>query len=282
MEGLDDDVFTPYNMTPGHGNITGICLVFNNVHFSDPRFRRRSGSILDYHRIEKVFRCFGFQVEEKQDCTSVMMTDCLRRTAQSYSSHYCAFVCFFLSHGKEEKICDRDGRLVPLSELLSAFIDHCPQMMHKPQLFFVQICRDSEDETSTSGSPGSQSDAQKFAGIPIFPKALHILLGFATTSGREAYSCDSRGSPYIESLTRVLRERGDKDTLQEVLKITRQLVEVSIAIHNKDMCPSYISTLCRPLIFPLLRPDLRDSLIQEVEDTEGRAPDTEDLGLTLR
>ncbi|KAL8589692.1 hypothetical protein ACOMHN_027200 [Nucella lapillus] len=136
---MDRDLFRPYHMTPSQGTVTGLCLVFNNVDFSVPHLAPRIGSVQDYQRIEQVFSCYGFLVQEKQNFPAGRMMDCLRRTAQRYGRHYCAFVCFFLSHGREEKICDCDGRLVPLTELIDMFVHHCPKhMAHKPKLFFVQ------------------------------------------------------------------------------------------------------------------------------------------------
>ena len=49
----------------------------------------------------------------------------------------------------------------------------------------------------------------------------------------------------------VLKERGHKDSIFDVLKVTRRLVEESVAIKNKEMCPEFVSTLTRPLVFTL-------------------------------
>ena len=47
----------------------------------------------------------------------------------------------------------------------------------------------------------------------------------------------------------MLKARGHIDSLFEVLKVTGKLVEETVAMENKDMCPSYVSTLTRPLVF---------------------------------
>ena len=87
-------------------------------------------------------------MEEKRDYTAGNMMDCLRRTANRYNRNYCAFVCFFLSHGVEEKICDRDGRMVELSELVHIFVQYCPQMAEKPKLFFAQVSHRIEQKAN--------------------------------------------------------------------------------------------------------------------------------------
>ena len=53
---FDEDDFRPYNMSPnGHTN-TGICLVFNNIYFTDSQFRPRPGSAVDFQSIKGVFQ----------------------------------------------------------------------------------------------------------------------------------------------------------------------------------------------------------------------------------
>ena len=61
---------------------------------------------------------------------------------------------------------------------------------------------------------------------------------------------------------KVLRERGHKDDIFDVLMLTRRLVEESVAIENKDMCPEFVSTLTRPLIFTVHSTEITDSMAQ--------------------
>ena len=62
-----------------------------------------------------------------------------------------------------------------------------------------QICRNCEEEQGTTANHRST----KMAAISIFPCDKDILISFATTSGRVAYSADNVGAPYIEKLTKV-------------------------------------------------------------------------------
>ena len=61
---------------------------------------------------------------------------------------------------------------------------------------------------------------------------------------------------------KVLRERGHKDSIFEVLMLTRRLVEESVAIKNRDMCPEFVSTLTRPLVFAVQSTEITNSVTQ--------------------
>lgn len=60
-----------------------------------------------------------------------------------------------------------------------------------------QICR-KEEQGATANRRST-----KTAAISIFPCDKDILISFATTSGRVAYSANNLGAPYIEKLTKV-------------------------------------------------------------------------------
>jgi hypothetical protein len=88
-------------------------------------------------------RKLGFKVEmvEERYQTKDRMKQYLRQKARDYKATWKCFVCFLLSHGREEDtFCDRDGKNVTVASLVRCFdVKRCPQLEGKPKLFFIQV-----------------------------------------------------------------------------------------------------------------------------------------------
>ena len=76
-------------------------------------------------------------------------------------------------------------------------------LMTDSDCYVNQMCRNIEGEKGVTSDVGVDCGSMKTSGISIFPCDKDILVSFATTSGRFAYSTDASGSPYIRKLTQV-------------------------------------------------------------------------------
>ena len=55
--------------------------------------------------------------------------------------HYDAFILVILSYGGVGTVVCRDGKEVPLRDILNVFSnENCPKLKDKPKLFFIQAC----------------------------------------------------------------------------------------------------------------------------------------------
>ena len=56
-----------------------------------------------------------------------------------------ACIICLLSHGEEGYMFGTDGKKIPLEEIFLLFDNrHCPALLNKPKIFFIQACRGGE------------------------------------------------------------------------------------------------------------------------------------------
>ena len=125
--------------------------------------------------------------------------------------HGDAFVCCVLSHGQEKVVLGVDGKKLPISDITSAFNGvHCPALLGKPKLFFIQACQGS------SLQPGLVMDdhaidcdawlKEKDGPQVYVPLEADFLVAKATVEGWKSFRNRFYGSWFIQSLCEQLRE----------------------------------------------------------------------------
>ena len=61
-----------------------------------------------------------------------------------HASSDACIICL-LSHGEEGFMFGTDGKKIPLEEIFLLFDNrHCPALLNKPKIFFIQACRGGE------------------------------------------------------------------------------------------------------------------------------------------
>ena len=62
---------------------------------------------------------------------------------QAYSD---AFILYIMSHGTHGRVYGIDGESISIEEDIAAKFDgkHCPDLLNKPKLFFIQACQGSK------------------------------------------------------------------------------------------------------------------------------------------
>ena len=128
---------------------TGVCAVFSNEYFK--KLSRREGTAEDVKELQKVFEDhLGFDFIPNIDLTKSEMELKLRKYA-GYDNgddkgfdytDYDAFVCFILTHGRENVILTADDQEIELDIIRTMFL-RSRKLIGKPKLFFVQACQGS-------------------------------------------------------------------------------------------------------------------------------------------
>ncbi|XP_020024141.2 caspase-8 isoform X2 [Castor canadensis] len=244
----------------------GYCLIFNNYDFSVARksvpklhnIKDRKGTDLDEETLRQTFKMLHFEIILYKNSTAKEIYEVLQSYQTMDHNNKDCFVCCILSHGDKGIVYGTDGKQASIYELTSYFTgSKCPSLAGKPKVFFIQACQgenyhqaipidtDSEQDTYLEMDSSSQKR--------YIPDEADFLLGMATVTNCVSYRDPLRGTWFIQSLCRSLKERcplGD-----DILTI---LTEVNYEVSNKDdwknmgkQMPQPTFTLRKKLFFPL-------------------------------
>lgn len=246
-----------YSMT---GETRGFCLIVNNYNFSDVRKKKREGTQFDQVCLERVFQWLGFQVEVHHDCTGAQMLSVAKElSCRDHRSMDCV-VCCFLSHGVESSIVGVDGHTISIRSLTEFFNgSHCPSLVNKPKLFFIQACQGTREQEAvslqTDGLTPSfiESDAAKME--ETIPADADFLMGMATVPSFVSYRNRFSGSWYVQSLCKNLVQLvpSGLDLLSILTKVNDDVSQKTDYYHNmpKKQMPQPAFSLRKKVIFPV-------------------------------
>ncbi|XP_073808219.1 caspase-22 [Danio rerio] len=240
----------------------GLCLIFNNENFTNPKMERR-GSQKDTASLKDLFEWLGFSVEIKQDQT----VSAMKMTLKEYSEdreHGDCFVCCVLSHGNESGVLGSDEQICPVDDITSPFNGaNCSALAGKPKVFFIQACRGHEIQSKVmvaDDSGGSRTQKPGRVSVSI-PKDSDFLIARSTVEGYVSIRDETRGTWFIQSLCENLKEGSKRghDILTILTKVNNDvsLKEGSLKVKNEivdaKVTPQPIFTLRKLLIFKPLK-----------------------------
>ncbi|XP_073927501.1 caspase-8 isoform X3 [Castor canadensis] len=208
--------------------------------------------------LRQTFKMLHFEIILYKNSTAKEIYEVLQSYQTMDHNNKDCFVCCILSHGDKGIVYGTDGKQASIYELTSYFTgSKCPSLAGKPKVFFIQACQgenyhqaipidtDSEQDTYLEMDSSSQKR--------YIPDEADFLLGMATVTNCVSYRDPLRGTWFIQSLCRSLKERcplGD-----DILTI---LTEVNYEVSNKDdwknmgkQMPQPTFTLRKKLFFPL-------------------------------
>ncbi|XP_072539792.1 caspase-8-like [Salminus brasiliensis] len=208
-----------------------VCVIINNMHFdSSSMLVNRNGSDVDVDSLNEVFQWLGFTVEVYLDNTAKQMKALLSRLSQRQHKGDC-FVCCILSHSSELGFYGTDGGTVDSSDILKAFgRANCPTLVDKPKVFILNTNRDQ--------------------GAFAIPDS-DFLLALSTLQGSNSYRHTQKGSWFIQSLCKMLKE-GCKRGEDVLTVLTQVIAEVSAPTNPPvpfQQIPHVDHTLRKKLIF---------------------------------
>ena len=164
----------------------GIALIMNNIEWQQdkkgkPLLPNRDGAKQDGEALKISLEKIGYTVVLTKNLTGVGMTKELERVRdECISKGHDSFICCILSHGGSHGIFGTDKNCIPVndfSEILEP--DKCPQLMHKPKIFFIQACRGTEPSVPIDGAGDSKM-------MPRVPRGADFYLSYATDIGHVA------------------------------------------------------------------------------------------------
>ncbi|XP_071828716.1 caspase-6-like [Apostichopus japonicus] len=266
------------NMSPIHFDLgydmqhhqRGLAIIFNNERFA--KMANRTGTRIDRDKLYTTFKNLGFEVHVFDDYTANRISDVLLKASRFDHSDFDCFLCVFLTHGDEGIIYGSDGDpesfndnsnvdstsrtwLLLRDDVFDIFRgNNCRSLIGKSKIFIIQACRGG-----TAESPAMfRGVAKKFEiadGVKVtIPTEADFLISYSSSedyfSIRELY----KGTWFIQDLTRVLNEFGDREDFVQMLTVVNKLVsertlEVSgnPELEGMKQMPCFLSKLTRQL-----------------------------------
>ncbi|XP_055967807.1 caspase-8 [Sorex fumeus] len=244
----------------------GFCLIINNYDFSVARknvrklrqVKDRSGTDMDAAELNKSFSDLHFEVVTYRNCEAEKICEILKEFQGKDHSEKDCFVCCILSHGDKGIIYGSDGQEVSIYTVTSFFTGKdCPSLRNKPKVFFIQAC---QGETYQKGVAIESDSNQRELCLDTdalnhkyIPDESDFLLGMATVYDCVSYRDPTKGTWYIQSLCRHLRDgcsRGD-DILTILTKVNNEVSTMDDIKNNGKQMPQPTFTLRKKLMFPL-------------------------------
>ncbi|XP_030219277.1 caspase-8-like [Gadus morhua] len=243
------------NKYPLTSKPTGLCLIINNENFQDGTNRR--GTEKDAGSLATVVSWLGFQVLMCMDKTASDMAQVTKLLAdlkdlpglqkckpEEWSDgrstplsvlpqHGDAFVCCVLSHGAEKVVLGVDRKPLPISDITWAFNkEHCPALLGKPKMFFIQACQGHRLQTGLVmddhplecdaidlGRPKVEDGLR----VVSIPGEADILVAVATVEKFQVVRHRENGSWFIQSLCEQLREGCPRG--EDIMLILRRVID---------------------------------------------------------
>ncbi|CAL8373929.1 unnamed protein product [Gadus morhua 'NCC'] len=251
----DQSVHLMENKYPLTSTPTGLCLIINNENFQDGTKRRGSEKVAE--SLATLFSWLGFQVLMCKDQTASDMAQVTKLLAdlkdlpglkkcklEEWSDgrstplsvlpqHGDAFVCCVLSHGAEKVVLGVDRKPLPISDITWAFNkEHCPALLGKPKVFFIQACQGHRLQTGLVmddhplecdaidlGRPKVEDGLR----VVSIPGEADILVAVATVEKFQAVRHRENGSWFIQSLCEQLREGCPRG--EDIMLILRRVID---------------------------------------------------------
>ena len=221
----------------------GTCVIVSNKKFTD--HLDRPGTEKDEQNLFVTFQYLGYDVELYQNCKAREIEGIFEKLYLRDFSNDDSLVCCILSHGEEGRVFGSDSRAIELDRITSLFTGRkCPQLKHKPKLFFIQACRGkAPTEVIAKDDHGIQPDDGRI------PEQAHFFFGYATPPGYKALRDTSLGSWYISELCEVFCTYATFSSLQDMhTKVVDNVCEKESDFGTKE-APEDQNRLRRTLYF---------------------------------
>ncbi|XP_071495558.1 caspase-3-like [Diadema antillarum] len=220
----------------------------------------RQGTNPDVRGLERVFGNLGFETETHTDLTVFDFKALIcKLIGEDFSRDDC-FVLVVMSHGNDDFLYCKDGRVV-MDEVVDAFKgDSCPGLVGKPKLFFFQACRGTRLDRgvqSTNADNFDETDAgqdpRQYYTIPV---EADYLLAYSSPPGYYSWRSLSEGCWFIQALVKVFEKYGTCMELVQMMTRVNRTVAYSYESSTRDsrlsglkQMPCFVSTLTKELYF---------------------------------
>ena len=189
----------------------GVALIINNIEWQldengQPLMKTRDGAKEDVDAIQTSLQAIGYLVIRKENLTAEKMKQELKKVcAKNVCSDDDSFVCYISSHGGQPGVYGVDKKPVSVDDLSKILEpDVCPQLKHKPKIFFVQACR--------GGSASEPLDGDEEEFVSRVPRRADFYFSYATDPDHVAVR-----HQYPQLLSKYLKEHSVQLSLEEIV-----------------------------------------------------------------
>ncbi|XP_066042339.1 caspase-6 isoform X2 [Chamaea fasciata] len=243
----------------------GVALIFNHEYFFwGLMLSGRPGTMADRDNLKHSLTDLGFEVRHFDDLNAEDVKQKIKEASIDDHSDADCFVCVFLSHGEDDHIYARNGK-IKIQEITDMFRgDKCPSLIGKPKIFIIQACRgDKHDDAvvahdsidSSSESPVNKIEVDA-ACVYTLPTGADFIMCYSVAQGYYSYRDTKNGSWYIQDLCETLRKHGSSLDFIDLLtlvnrKVSYRTVGASRNINaiGKKQIPCFTSMLTKKLYF---------------------------------
>ena len=233
-----------------HKITQGFALIIHNHEFD--KMEDRAGSEIDVEEIKRFCDLTGIHVHKTSKTENLTATEieslCTEVSERDFS-RYDGFLCFILSHGKEEVILGVDGNEVSVQKIVSSFRGK-PTLNGTPKLFFIQACRGSKSDY------GVESDSYKVTQLSQMrlPTDADFLVAYSTAEGNESYRSREEGTWFITSLMENMHLHSHNMHLMDILTHVNQQIATFRTSDGKKQMPCQMTTLTKFVYFGIPSP----------------------------
>ncbi len=237
----------------------GFALIIHNRCFPKGELSEREGSEKDVEAIKEFCHQAGLCIintdRKTENLTALEMDNLCSEVAKRSFDRYDGFVCFILSHGRENGIYGVDDNTISLQEIVTKF-KKCDSLAGKPKLFFIQACRGKNKDSGVAIQPDSEPVNRP---IPLrLPSESDILIAHSAADGFESYRSREAGSWFIITLTEELSKHAHHMHLMDILTLVNRAIAGYHTQEGYKQVPSQITTLTKFVYFkyppPLISP----------------------------
>ncbi|XP_077500336.1 caspase-1-like isoform X1 [Amblyomma americanum] len=233
----------------------GKCVIFNYKCFDrHTGLCERTGTDLDADTLSSCFQDLGFEPVLHTDLSCRDTKKELQKLGEGdYTDDDC-FICCFLTHGGDDVLYTKDGK-IPSDSIMEPFRgDVCPSLVGKPKLFFVQACRGDRYDPGADAIVDTSDSPTRLCRIPTHAD---FLTAYSSVPGFYSWRNESHGSWFIQGLCSVLREQAQFSDLLSMLTVVCRLVAIHCesyvpnepSKHRKKQVPFITSSLTRLVNF---------------------------------
>uniref|UniRef100_A0A1I8GJ03 CASPASE_P20 domain-containing protein n=1 Tax=Macrostomum lignano TaxID=282301 RepID=A0A1I8GJ03_9PLAT len=201
-------------------NPQGLCVIINISKFESSSEGERKGSQFDVERVSELFSKLGFIIDVREDLTADEIEnylDCVRIWKEL--ERHGAFVCFLMTHGREDCIVGSDGKPCKIFDLTRKFQPKlCSSLAGKPKIFFVQACRGLEKDELLVKRETIDNAGGRFEGTSVlYPSNSDFLIFYATPRGQVAFRDENTGSYFIQTVCELIEKYYQTEDLMSIM-----------------------------------------------------------------
>ena len=236
----------------------GYALIINNINISTRD--KRQGAENDDENLAKTFETLGYKLfggRCYRDYTAKEMTELISKVTMETDHSQCdSFVCCLLSYGDAGKVYGSDERPISLEYIKNSVI-HCPSLVGKPKLFFIQSLRGRH-------LPEAHIVDHEYADPILIPQDSDVFFGYSTSENTRSCRFTDIGSWYIIELCDALNKYHKELDLLSMVQIAQRKVahteeyvyernerskDGKIITKSYKQSPQMVSTLVSPVYF---------------------------------